>query len=74
MRPFKHGKILVGWMLFFLLANIAYTWAVHGPRIESASVDPLKVSPGDLMQISAQVSGPFEVSSVSADIGGVMVH
>lgn len=72
MQPSKHGKILVGWTIgFFLLANLAYTWAAHGPRIESASVDPLKVRPGDSMIISASVSDPSGISQISMDMGGI---
>ena len=41
------------------------------PNITNAYVEPVKVVPGDVMTVSAEVEDDFGVSSVTADMGGI---
>jgi len=41
------------------------------PLIHHASVEPIKVLPGDTMTVTAEVSDPSGIESVTADMGGI---
>ena len=45
--------------------------AGNAPLIHHASVQPTKVHPGDTMTVTAEVSNPSGIESVTADMGGI---
>jgi hypothetical protein len=45
--------------------------AGNAPLIHHASVQPTKVYPGDTMTVTAEVSDPSGIESVTADMGGI---
>jgi hypothetical protein len=47
------------------------TIAEDSPLIHQASVQPTKVLPGDTMTVTADVSDPSGIESVTADMGGI---
>jgi len=58
-------------LLFVLALPSTVQAAKDSPLIHHASVQPTKVFPGDTMTVTAEVSDPSGISSVTADMGGI---
>jgi len=64
--------ILVVAALLFALVPFPWAGAVgDAPLIHHASVQPTKVRPGDTMTVTAEVSDPSGIRSVTANMGGI---
>ncbi len=55
--------------LFFSVPSLMHIFSP--PNILSASVEPQKVRPGDIMLVSVQVIDQFGIREVTADMGGI---
>jgi len=71
----KKAFLVVLTMVALLVAGLPLSVQSAGgsPVIFRASVQPPKVHPGDTMTVTAEVSDPSGIASVTADMGGIEI-
>ena len=65
------AALVVAGMISVFVAPLPVVSQGSGPTIHQASVSPDKVQPGMVMVVSAEVSDPSGIESVTADMGGI---
>ncbi len=75
----KVGAAVIVFLILGLLSTLTLSSpssvqsAGDSPLIHHASVQPTKVHPGDTMTVTAEVSDPSGIESVTADMGGIEI-
>ncbi len=75
----KAGAAVIVFLILGFLSALALSSpssvqsAGDSPLIHHASVQPTKVHPGDTMTVTAEVSDPSGIESVTADMGGIEI-